>query len=299
MEENQNIIRRVGPELSERHLNFKNRIFHSFVTTFDKSEFDSGLSIKYVISGEERYTIGDKTYKVTAGRFIIVNHHQQFVCKIEAQEPVEGFCFYLDPDQVNQIYQRYQPANAFARNEHTQHAPLRFMEKLYSVHENELGQYLLELTPQLQQEELHSQLDFKVIFNTLAQKMVLSQLEINNKLANIQNTRKTTRIEIFKRVSRVRNFIDDNYLEDLNLEDLASLAFLSKYHFLRCFKHVYGISPYQYVIQRRLAHSQTLLDDSQKTLSEIAYQTGFIDRRAFNRAFRKAFGHLPAEYRQA
>lgn len=299
MEENQNIIRRVGPELSERQLNFRNRIFHSFVTTFDKSEFDSGLSIKYVVSGEERYTINNKTFKVTAGRFLIVNHHQQFICKVSSPEPVEGFCFYLDPEQVAQIYNRYQPAATFAAKDHLPTKPLRFMEKLYSVHENELGQYLLELAPQLRQEQLNPYLDFKVIFQKLAEKIVLSQLEIDDRLANIQNTRKTTRIEIFKRVSRVRNYIDDNFLEDINLEDLASLAFLSKYHFLRCFKHVYGISPYQYVIQRRLVHSQTLLDNSQKTLSEIAYQTGFIDRRAFNRAFRKAFGHLPAEYRQA
>lgn len=49
MEDNQFVIRRIGEELSERKLNFRNRIFHSFVTTFDKEEKDSGLSIKLVL----------------------------------------------------------------------------------------------------------------------------------------------------------------------------------------------------------------------------------------------------------
>lgn len=299
MEDNQFVIRRIGEELSERKLNFRNRIFHSFVTSFDKEEKDSGLSIKLVLKGEERYTIGRRSFRVTDGRYLVVNHHQQFECTIRAQEPVEALCFYLDPEQVLHAYENIHPQFALEGVAPIRSDQLRFMEKIYSVHENELGHYLQELIPSLRREELEPHLDFNEVFATLAEKLVLSQLEVNRRLQSIKNARRSTREEIFRRVSRARNFIDDKYLEDLNLEEMAGLAFLSKYHFLRCFKEVYGISPYQYVIQKRLEHSQMLLQDERKTLSEIAYQTGFIDRRAFNRAFRKAYGFSPSEFRLA
>lgn len=299
MEDNQFVIRRIGEELGERDLNFRNRIFHSFVTSFDKVEKDSGLSIKLVLKGEERYAIGRRNFRVTAGRFLVVNHHQQFECTIRSQEPVEALCFYLDPEHVLEAYQRICPQPSLEGVDDIRSDQLRFMEKIYSIHENELGQYLNQLIPLLRKEEIEPHMDFDKVFQTLAEKLVRSQLEVNLRLQNIKNARRSTREEIFHRVSRARNFIDDNYLEDINLEELASLAFLSKYHFLRCFKEVYGISPYQYVIQKRLEHSQMLLKDQEKTLSEIAYQTGFIDRRAFNRAFRKAYGFSPSEYRLA
>ena len=299
MDDNQIVIRRIGDELSERKLNFRNRIFHSFVTNFDKEEHDSGLSIKYVLKGEERYQIGTRNYRVTTGRFLVVNHHQQFSCTVRSQDPVEGMCFYLDPEQVLEAYHKVCPQPDLEGVDPLRSDQLHFMEKIYSVHENDLGRYLQDLVPLLRQEEIEPHLDFNAVFSTLAEKLVRSQLEVNARLRRIKNARRSTREEIFRRVSRVRNFIDDNYLEDINLEELAGLAFLSKYHFLRCFKEVYGISPYQYVIQKRLEHSQMLLRDQEKTLSEIAYQTGFIDRRAFNRAFRKAYGFSPAEYRLA
>ncbi|MEM7040931.1 MAG: AraC family transcriptional regulator, partial [Bacteroidota bacterium] len=129
--------------------------------------------------------------------------------------------------------------------------------------------------------------------------LIASHLEVQGQIRHMNQEKPSTREELFRRVSNARNYVDEHFLEDLNLDDLASLANLSKYHFLRCFKQVYGHSPYQYVIARRLQHGRELVRQNQHSLTEIAYLTGFSDRRAFNKAFKKAYGLGPTDYRKS
>lgn len=290
-------LRRVGNALSEVNLNFTNAVLHSHTTRFEKHERDSGLSIKLAIQGPEDYFIGSSRFKITSGRYLLVNRHQEFICSINQPTPTEGMCFYLDPTLVQGLYNSYtRQADGLLEDDISQ-PPFELMEKIYSLQENELGRYITELLPKLRDPERNAELDLPFVFHELSERLVRSQLEVREQLSRISNAKRSTREEIFRRVSRVRNFIDENFLDELCLEELASLACLSKFHFLRCFKEVYSISPYQYVIQKRLEHGKRLLQTAPSSLSEIAYQVGFTDRRAFNKAFRKAFGMSPAEFR--
>lgn len=291
-------LRRVGNGLCEKQLNFQNRIFHSHVTNFSKDERDSGLSIKLVLKGEELYSIDGHTHRLTDGRYLIVNHHREFLCQVHSRQPVEGMCFYLNPEDVQDIYQGLQSSHLeLLDNPGIARERIEFMEKPYALRETELGQFLRFWLPLLRNPESNAEIDFPEFFHQLGEKMVRSQIHLEARLSRISNSRQSTREEIYRRVSRVRNFIDDCYLDELTLEDMAMMAHLSKFHFLRCFKEVYGISPYQYVIRCRLARGKSLLESSRNSLSEIAHQTGFTDRRAFNKAFRKAFGQSPAQFR--
>ena len=290
-------FRRVGNALSEQSLNFSNRILHSHTTRFEKHEKDSGLSIKLAINGPEDYFIGPSRFKVTSGRYLLVNRHQEFICSIRQSVPTEGMCFYLDTEVVNGIHDSYLQSPEGLLDNDLQHRPFELMEKVYSLQENELGHYIQNILPVLRDPKKSLELDYPQVFQELSEHLVRSQLEIRKQLSRISNAKRSTREEIFRRVSKVRNFIDENFLNELCLEELASLACLSKFHFLRCFKEVYDISPYQYVIKRRLEHGKRLLGGPKASLSEIAYQIGFTDRRAFNKAFKKAFGLSPAEFR--
>lgn len=290
-------IRRVGNALSEQDLNFTNRILHSHTTRFEKHEKDSGLSIKLSINGPEDYFIGPSRFKITSGRYLLVNRHQEFTCSIKQAIPTEGMCFYLDSEVVNGIHNAYLQSPEGLVDNDLQNKPFELMEKIYSLQENELGHYIQSMLPVLRDPIKSLELDYPAVFQDLSEHLVRSQLAIRKQLMRISNAKRSTREEIFRRVSRVRNFIDENFLDELCLEELASLACLSKFHFLRCFKEVYDISPYQYVIQKRLGHGKKLLNKQNTSLSEIAYQIGFTDRRAFNKAFRKAFGMSPSEFR--
>ncbi|MEM1000867.1 MAG: AraC family transcriptional regulator [Bacteroidota bacterium] len=291
-------IRQVGNNLAHSPLNFRNVVLHSRVTAFDRREADSGLSLKLALTGTENYTIGHLTHRIRPGYFLLVNEHQQFHCQVRAREAVEGICIYLDPELVQEIYHSGQLGHDGLLENPRPGSNLSFLEKIYSLGENALGKYLQKTIPFLRTQRMQKLNGLSTFLTELAEHLVLSQREIDQLLGNLEMERPATRQEVYRRVSIARNYIEAHFLEDIALDDLAELSCLSKYHFLRCFKQVYGRSPYQYVLARRIEKGQELLTTTDHNLTEIAYQTGFTDRRAFNKAFRKTTGTSPREYRE-
>ena len=84
----------------------------------------------------------------------------------------------------------------------------------------------------------------------------------------------------------VRQYLDDKYTEKFSLDDLSEYFFLSKYHLCREFKNIFGISPNQYVITKRITMAKRLLRFSDMTLEEIAEKCGFYDTSYLNKQFR-------------
>lgn len=93
-------------------------------------------------------------------------------------------------------------------------------------------------------------------------------------------------------------FIDRHLGSRLRVADLAAEACLSEAHFTERFRAQAGLSPWQYVLRRRLEAAHRLLQDSHLPLSEIAALTGFTNQSALSRAFRRAFGHPPSQLRR-
>jgi AraC family transcriptional regulator len=79
-------------------------------------------------------------------------------------------------------------------------------------------------------------------------------------------------------VDRVTAYISDLLNEEIKLIDLARLVHLSPYHFLRSFEQSLGVTPYQYILQQRLARAKLLLQTNELTIAEIATSVGFADR---------------------
>jgi AraC family transcriptional regulator len=98
-------------------------------------------------------------------------------------------------------------------------------------------------------------------------------------------------------LARVIDHVQGHLAADLSLDDLAGVAGLSKFHFLRCFKASTGASPLQYVTDLRLAQARRLLAGSQRPMTEIAAACGFAGTDQLARAFRRAEGVSPRSYR--
>ena len=85
---------------------------------------------------------------------------------------------------------------------------------------------------------------------------------------------------------------------ELPLEKLASIAGYSKYHFSRIFKEYNGVSYIQYINGKRIKAAERLMADSSYPITEVAMQCGFASLTTFNRAFKKAKGCTPTEFRK-
>jgi len=94
-------------------------------------------------------------------------------------------------------------------------------------------------------------------------------------------------------------WIDANSQRDIDLEDAASEAGISPFHFLRLFSGVLGVTPHQYLVRARLRHAARLLADDDRPVTAVAYDVGFGDLSNFVRTFHRAAGVSPRRFRQA
>jgi len=100
-----------------------------------------------------------------------------------------------------------------------------------------------------------------------------------------------------KRVSEAVSLIELNADRPLSLAELADGTATSPYHFLRTFRHVAGMTPYQFLLRTRLHRAAVRLRSSDASISTIAFDAGFNDLSTFNRRFRREMGATPGAYR--
>lgn len=93
--------------------------------------------------------------------------------------------------------------------------------------------------------------------------------------------------------------IEAHYTDKLSLEQLAKVAYLSKYHYTRSFKKHVGMTPYEYVSTVRISHAQNLLLTTSLSVEEIGWKVGFSGSKNLIRQFKQATGMTPGEYRRA
>jgi AraC-like DNA-binding protein len=94
-------------------------------------------------------------------------------------------------------------------------------------------------------------------------------------------------------------WIDAHSHRQIELEDAASQAGISPFHFLRLFSSVLGVSPHQYLVRSRLRHAARFLADDDRSITDVAYDVGFGDLSNFVRTFHRAAGVSPLRFRQA
>ena len=100
------------------------------------------------------------------------------------------------------------------------------------------------------------------------------------------------------RLRRVLAYIEEHLADDIAVADLANVACLSIFHFTRAFAATMGVPPHRYVSRRRLESAKEMIATGRASLGEIALDCRFSSQSSFTRAFRRATGMTPAEYRQ-
>jgi AraC family transcriptional regulator len=100
------------------------------------------------------------------------------------------------------------------------------------------------------------------------------------------------------RLKRVLEYMAEHISDKITLDELAKVACFSIFHFARVFTLAVGVPPHRHLSRMRLEIAMAALATSRLALSEIALNTGFSSQASFNRAFRRATGMTPGEYRK-
>ena len=99
-----------------------------------------------------------------------------------------------------------------------------------------------------------------------------------------------------KKVKLSISFIKKNYTRDISLDEIASVAGLSRYHFCREFKKATDLTPIEFINRMRCEYAKTLLESHKYSVSEISTMVGFATSAHFSKIFKRFFSLYPSEY---
>ena len=103
--------------------------------------------------------------------------------------------------------------------------------------------------------------------------------------------------ELLRRLLRAKDRMDVASHEEWPVERLARVSRVSPAHFARSFKDAFGLPPHRYLLTRRIERAKALLRDTELSITDIAFQTGWKSLGTFGRIFRDVTGESPGELR--
>lgn len=98
---------------------------------------------------------------------------------------------------------------------------------------------------------------------------------------------------------RAKDVVDAHFREPLDVPALARAAYLSPAHFSREFRRVFGETPHQYLLTRRLERAAALLRNTDRSVADICFMVGLRSVGSFTTSFRRVYGMSPTAYRAA
>jgi AraC family transcriptional regulator len=100
-------------------------------------------------------------------------------------------------------------------------------------------------------------------------------------------------------IERAKEYLFENFTNDISLHELAQYCYVSPFHFVRLFKQVCTYSPFHYLQQIRLKHAETLLRTTDLPITDVCFRSGFNRLDYFSSSFTKKFALSPTKYRAA
>jgi transcriptional regulator GlxA family with amidase domain len=104
--------------------------------------------------------------------------------------------------------------------------------------------------------------------------------------------------QLLRRLLRAKDRMDAAFHEDWPIRRLAAVSGVSEAHFARSFKQAFGLPPHRYLLTRRIERATALLRDSDRPITEIAFETGWSSLGTFGRTFRDITGESPGVIRE-
>lgn len=104
--------------------------------------------------------------------------------------------------------------------------------------------------------------------------------------------------DVLVHLRRARDHADRNFAEPLDLEQLAAVAAISKWHFHRLFTATYGRTPAAYLSERRVERAQDLLRATNLTVTEVCHAVGFSSLGSFSSRFSEVVGESPSDFQR-
>jgi AraC-like DNA-binding protein len=262
-------------------------------TQYEVNDYRTTLSLKSVVRGAARYYTPQGHYLLTPDAFLILNDGQRYSLEFEGYGGVqtETLCPFFQPGFLEQ-------AAAGDLDDIDQAArALDFCERLYPK-TGAVASALADLHTGLRGPQASAPwLEDRMY--ALAQSLAGLRLQVRGEAQSFPGQRPATRMELYRRLYRGRDFLLSCYDQPLTVSAAARVAALSPFHFQRMFKLAFGQTPMQLLQETRLEAARRLLAHTGDDVTAICFAVGFESLGSFSWLFRKRFGVSPRAFRAA
>ncbi len=260
------------------------------------SNHRSRLSVRWIVGGRYTYEAEGERFALEPGKFLILNDGQIYNSVTARGIVADAFTVSFDYSVFKDVYTALSQKedwlldNPFGTS---QNSEIVFLVNAYRI-EGEFQTLLKQFSRFSQGNMSLTALDES--FYLLMRQLLTSQKKVLREVSHIPSAKKSTREELYRRISRAREFLRANADDELRIETVAAEANLSPFHFLRTYKKAFGVSPHQEILDIRLEKARNLMSLDKFSLGRIAMESGFGDLSSFSKAFRQRFGIVPSQF---
>ena len=257
------------------------RIWYSDIPWRYETHDHSAVEIVLVLEGTVTYTIDDAVYQVHKGEVLIVP--PDMLHSLSMGDGSSRYLFLFEPDAIMTMRDIKSMAVYFNKPFHLRDgsdAHVRIRELLLRTRDAYEKRELMWNT---------------VCYSSLLRiYAMLGQRYLSGIKPRSGDGLRNMDSEV---ITAVMTYINNHYREELSLEDVAKFAGFSRYYFSRSFKRQTGYSFKDYLCQKRLQVAMDLLIRTNRSMREVAIESGFGSVATFNRVFREKKGCTPTQYR--
>jgi len=161
-----------------------------------------------------------------------------------------------------------------------------------NIQDSHLEQLLKLLLSEVRTENANGKLFIENLISIFAMHFVKNYTNSENDL--VKNVNGFTE----KDYEKILLHIENNLTENISIDELAEKFGIGKHDFFKKFKTSTNITPYKFIVQKKLERSKQLLREFKYTLTDITYLLNFTDQSHFTKSFKKMFGVTPNEFRK-
>ena len=261
--------------------------------------FTQSLSIKAAWGGPERYYVDGRTVGVDDDNYLVLNDRRTYASALKSRELVHSFSIFFRPGLAEETLGALR-LSAEGLLEAGGEAPARPVEFAEHLHAHDcLVTPLLRYIASQVDAGLEDEMWYEEQFSYLMERMLRMHCQHAAAVDALGMVRAATRREIRRRIGWSMDFIHTYYMRPLDMSDLARAATLSRYHFIRLFRAIHGLTPFACLQRKRAAVAARLLRSTGLTQEQVARRVGFESRSTMFRHLCKLAGAGVRRLRQS
>ena len=231
------------------------------------------IEIFYILKGAGSFRVEDISFPIEQDHVIIINSGVSHTEVSSTQEPLEyiamginGHDFLLDVQQDRRYCVLRDPSATRQLLPYLRHISAEITQK--NAHYREVVQHILQV----------------LVIQLLRSRSIAS---LTSQSGNIS-----------PKCVQIKRYIDSHYKENITIDTLSNVTFLSRSYLIHIFSKEYGEPPISYLMKRRVEESRYLLAKTDYSILDIGLMVGFSSGSYFSQSFRRLEGISPKEYRR-